>query len=184
MYNSHHQGCYDNLESFDWDSFVTRLLNAKTRFKVVVCICDYNSFKNLFSIVCKSMYVTKMWLEFGQYMAWQEEVPSLSTNLMSNVFFFSYVYLFPCKIGANVGINILGNKKLMALIRNLIFLFLKDEKFYENEVCLEVTFQIIKLILVDMIVYLNIFGGRIFTPTCLVSAITRWWHFIWKFFNR
>jgi hypothetical protein len=47
-------------KGFDWDSFVTRLLNPKVRFKVVVCICDCNSFKNLFSIVCKSMYVTKM----------------------------------------------------------------------------------------------------------------------------
>jgi hypothetical protein len=55
---------------------------------VVVCICDCNSFKNLFSIVCKSMYVTKMWLEFGQYMVQQEEVLSLSTNLMSDVVFF------------------------------------------------------------------------------------------------
>ncbi len=64
-------------------------------------------------------------------------------------------------------------KKLMALIENPIFLFLEDEKFYENEVCLEVTFQIIKLILVDGIVYLKIFGRRIFTPTCLVSAIAR-----------
>jgi hypothetical protein len=84
-----------------------------------------------------------------------------------------YAYLFPCKIGANVGINILGNKKLIALIGNPLFSFLKNEKFYENEVCLEVTFQVIKLILVDMIVYLNIFDWRIFTPTCLVNAITR-----------
>jgi len=47
-------------KGFDWDSIVTGLLNAKARFKVVVCICDCNSFKNLFSTVCKSMYVTKM----------------------------------------------------------------------------------------------------------------------------
>jgi len=75
-------------KGFDWDSIVTGLLNAKARFKVVVCICDCNSFKNLFSTVCKSMYVTKMWLEFGQYVVQQEEVSSLSTNLMSDVVFF------------------------------------------------------------------------------------------------
>ncbi len=49
---------------FDWDSFVTRLFNVRVRFKVVVCICDCNSLKNLFTTMCKSMYVTKMWLEF------------------------------------------------------------------------------------------------------------------------
>ncbi len=170
-------------KNFDWDSFVSRLLNAKTRFKVVVCICDCNSFKNLFCIMCKSMYVTKMWLEFGQYMAWQEEVSSLSTNLMNNVFFFFLVHIFVKLEQMWVSI-FLEIKKLMALIENPIFLFLEDEKFYENEVCLEVTFQIIKLILVDGIVYLNIFGRRIFTPTCLVSVIARWWQFTWKFFNR
>jgi hypothetical protein len=72
-----------------------------------------------------------------------------------------------------VGVNIFGNNKLMALIENPIFSFLEDQKLYENEFCLKVTFQIIKLILVDGIVYFNIFGKRFFTPTCLVSAIAR-----------
>ncbi len=72
-----------------------------------------------------------------------------------------------------MGVNILGNNKLMALIENPIFSFLEDQKLYENEFCLKATFQIIKLILVDVIVYFNIFGKRFFTPTCLVSVITR-----------
>ncbi len=84
-------------------------------------------------------------------MAWHEEVLNLSTNLMSVVVFF-YAYLFPCKIGAHVGIDIFGNKKLLALVENPISSFLENEKFYENEVCLKVTFEIIKLILVDGIV--------------------------------
>jgi len=53
----------------------------------------------------------------------------------------------------------------MALIKNPIFSFLEDQKLYENEVCLKVIFQIIKLIFVDEIVYFNIFGKRFFTPT-------------------
>ncbi len=122
------------------------------------------------------MYVTKMWLEFGQYMAWEEEVLSLSTNLMNIVVFF-YTYLFPCKIGTNVGVNILGNKKLLAFIENPISSFLEDEKLYENEVCLEATFEIIKLVFVDGIVYFNIFNRKNFTPTYLISAITRWMTF-------
>jgi hypothetical protein len=108
-------------------------------------------------------------------MARKEEVPSLSTNLMNIVFF--YTYLFPCKIGENVGVNILGNNKLLALVENPISSFLEDEKLYENEVCSEATFEIIKLVLVDGIVYLNIFNGKIFTPSYLVSAITRWMTF-------
>jgi hypothetical protein len=84
-------------------------------------------------------------------MVQHEEVLSLSTNLMSVVVFFN-AYLFPCKIGAHVGIDNLGNKKLLALVENPISLFLENEKFYENEVCLKVTFEIIKLILVDAIV--------------------------------
>ncbi len=51
-----------------------------------------------------------------------------------------------------MGIDNLGNKKLLALVENPISLFLENEKFYENEVCLKVTFEIIKLILVDAIV--------------------------------
>jgi hypothetical protein len=102
----------------------------------------------------------------------QEEVSSLSTNLMSIIGFF-YAYLFPCKIGTNVGVDIIRNKELLALVENPISLFLENQKFYENEVCPKATFQIIKLILVDVIVYFNIFGKKIFTPTCLVSAITR-----------
>jgi hypothetical protein len=84
-------------------------------------------------------------------MVQHEEVLSLSTNLMSVVVFIN-AYLFPCKIGAHVGIDNLGNKKLLALVENPISLFLENEKFYENEVCLKVTFEIIKLILVDAIV--------------------------------
>jgi hypothetical protein len=40
----------------------------------------------------------------------------------------------------------------MALIENPISSFLENEKFYENEVCLKATSEIIKLILVDGIV--------------------------------
>jgi len=71
----------------------------------------------------------------------QEEVPSLSTNL---IVFFS-ASLFLCKIGANVGVDIIRNKELLALVENPISLFLENQKFYKNEVCPKATFQIIKL---------------------------------------
>jgi hypothetical protein len=46
----------------------------------------------------------------------------LSTNLMSVVVFFLMHNLYPCKIGANVGVNILGNKKLLALVEPNFFI--------------------------------------------------------------
>jgi len=91
--------------------------------------------------------------------------------------FFFNAYLFPCKIGANVGFDVLGKIKLLALVENQISSFLEDEKLYENEVCPEVTFQIIKLIFANGIIHLNIFGRKIFTLACLVSAIIRWMTF-------
>jgi len=81
-----------------------------------------------------------------------------------------------------VGFDILGKKKLLALIENQISSFLEDEKLYENEVCPEVTFQIIKLIFVNGIIHLNIFGGKFFTLACLVSAIVRWMTFYLEVF--
>jgi hypothetical protein len=50
----------------------------------------------------------------------QEEVLSLSTNLMSTIVFL-YASLFPSKIGANVGVDIIKNKELLGLIENPIF---------------------------------------------------------------
>jgi hypothetical protein len=47
-------------KGLDWESFLLGLLNVKAMFKVIVCICDYKSFKNLLTIVCKSTFVTKI----------------------------------------------------------------------------------------------------------------------------
>ncbi len=146
---------------FERDPFVIGLLNARARFKLVVCIYDCDLLKNLFTIVCKSMYVTKMWLKFNHYMFQHEEVLSLSTNLMN----YSWKFF------------------LLALVENQIPLFLEDEKLYENEVCPEVTFQIIKLIFANGVIHLNIFGGKIFTLACLqVSAIVKWMAFYLEVF--
>ncbi len=71
----------------------------------------------------------------------------------------------------------------LALVENPISSFLEDEKLYENEVCLEVILQIIKLIFSNGIIYLNIFGRKIFTPACLVSAITKWMTFYLEVFK-
>jgi hypothetical protein len=49
----------------DWESFLIGLLDAKANFMVVACTCDRKSFKNLFTIMCKLIFVTKIRFEFG-----------------------------------------------------------------------------------------------------------------------
>jgi hypothetical protein len=46
-------------KGLDWEFFLLRLLNVRAMFKVVACICDYESFKSLLNIVCKLIFVTK-----------------------------------------------------------------------------------------------------------------------------
>jgi hypothetical protein len=107
------------------ESFLIGLVNAKANFTVIACICDHESFKSLFITVSKSIFVTKIRFEFGQYMEWKGEVPFQSMSLLNN-FVLMYVYLFPCKIGTNVVIDILASKKLSTLIKSPIFVFLED----------------------------------------------------------
>jgi hypothetical protein len=59
----------------------------------------------------KSILVTKIWFEFGQYMARKGKVPFQSTSLLENSMLM-YAYLFLCKIRTNVDIEILASKKL------------------------------------------------------------------------
>jgi hypothetical protein len=47
-------------KGLNWESFLIRILNAKANFMVVACICDWESFKSLFTIVSKSIFVTKI----------------------------------------------------------------------------------------------------------------------------
>jgi hypothetical protein len=98
-----------NWKGLGWESFLLGLLNARAMFKVVVCICDCKSFKSLLTIMCKSTFVTKIQFEFGQYMARLIEVLGSPTTLQS-VPMLMFAYLFPCKIGTNVCVKILGNK--------------------------------------------------------------------------
>jgi len=109
----------------NWESFLLGLLNVRAMFKVIDCICNYESFKSLLTTVCKSTFVTKIQFEFGKYMAKQIEVPGSSMTLL-NVHVFIFAYLFPCKIGTNLCAKILGNKKLLTLVECLIFFFLED----------------------------------------------------------
>jgi hypothetical protein len=57
-------------------------------------------------------------------MAKQAEVLGSSTTLL-NVHVFMFAYLFLCKIGTNVCVEIWGNKKLSALVKCLDYFFLE-----------------------------------------------------------
>jgi hypothetical protein len=58
-------------------------------------------------------------------MAQEGKVPFQLTTLLNN-HVLMYAYLFPCKIGTNVGMDILASKKLPALIERPIFVFPED----------------------------------------------------------
>jgi hypothetical protein len=83
-----------------------------------------------------------------------------------------YAYLFPCKIGTNVGVDILVSKKLSILIESLISMFPKDQQLYKHEVSPEAILQVLKLIILSGMVCLSIFGGGV--VTCLLGESNSW----------
>jgi hypothetical protein len=111
-------------KGLDWESFLLGLLNAKVSFKVVAYIYDRESFKSLLTIVNKLTFVTKIRFEFGQYLAQVEVLGSLTTLLNIHVLMFAFLFL--CKIGTNVCLKILGNKKLSTLVECLDSSFPED----------------------------------------------------------
>jgi hypothetical protein len=83
-------------KGLDWESFFNMLLKLKVIFKIVVYLCDHESFKFLLSTIMKSIYVTKLRFKIGQYMTIGAKVLS-SLTMTKHVLF--YVYLFIWKIG-------------------------------------------------------------------------------------
>ncbi len=101
-------------------------------------------------------------------------------SILVNVFILNnsmlmYAYLFPCKIGTNVGVDILVSKKLLTLIESLVFMFPKDQQLYKHEVFLETILQVLKWIILNGMVCLSIFGGGVVTYVCLGSPIWGYW---------
>jgi hypothetical protein len=54
---------------------LTGLFNCKVCFQAIICVCDRKAFSHLFAIVSKYQFSSKFWLEFGQYMVVDIEVP-------------------------------------------------------------------------------------------------------------
>jgi hypothetical protein len=75
-------------------------------------------------------------------MARQVEVLGLSMTLL-NVLVLMFAYLFPCKIGTNVCVEILGNKKLLALVKCPNSSFPEDRQLYRHEVSPKAILQIL-----------------------------------------
>jgi hypothetical protein len=101
------------------------LLNANVTPKVVIYMCDQESFRFLFTITMKSTFITKMWFEFGHYMAGVGEVPVSFPSPMKDPILY-YVYLFFGRVGKLVQVNILGSKKLPLIIENVVSTFAED----------------------------------------------------------
>jgi hypothetical protein len=116
-------------------------------------------------------------------MACQTKVLGSSSTLL-NVLVFMYIYLFLCKIWTNVGIDILENKKLSALIESLVFPFPKDWQLFKQKVSPKEVLQIVKPIILSGMVCLNIFGGGVVTYVYLVRPIDGYHFVTLGFFRR
>jgi len=101
-------------------------------------------------------------------MARPTKVPNLLTTLLSIPMLMS-VYLFPCKIGTNLCVKILGNKKLPTLVDSPHSSFPKDWQLYQQEIFPEIILQILQLVILSEMVCLSIFNGRVVTYVCLTN---------------
>jgi hypothetical protein len=77
----------------DWESFLNTLFNAKVIPKMLIYLCDWESFRFLFTTAMKSTFITKMWFEFGQYMVGVGKVQISLPSFMKDLVFY-YVYFF------------------------------------------------------------------------------------------
>jgi hypothetical protein len=93
-----------------------------------------------------------------------------SSMTLLNILVLMVAYLFPCKIGTNVCVKILGNKKLSTLVECPNYFFPRDQHLYRREVSLEVVFQILQSITLNGMICLSIFDRGVPTYVCLVNA--------------
>jgi hypothetical protein len=77
------------------------MLNAKVTPRVVVCLCDWESFRFVFTTTMKLTYITKMHFKFGQYMEGVRKDPVSLQGFMKAPIFY-YVYLFIRRVGKSV----------------------------------------------------------------------------------
>jgi hypothetical protein len=75
-------------KGLDWESLIIDLLEAKATFKVVICVCDRESFMCMFTTIFKFVFVTKVRFEFGQYMARAAKGTSSLKGPMEELVFF------------------------------------------------------------------------------------------------
>lgn len=147
--------------------FLNIVLNAKVIPKVVIYLCDEESFKFLFTIAMMSTFITKMKFEFGQYMVGTRKVLISFLSLMREPMLY-YVYLFFKKVGKFMQVDIMGSKKFPLHIENVLSTFVEDGQLYRHEICSETFAKFLEPILCSDMVCLNIFGGSLVTYVCLV----------------
>jgi len=112
-------------------------------------------------------------------MARLAEVIGFLTTL-PNVPVFMFAYLFPCKITIIVCVEILGNKKMLALVECLDSYFLKYQQLYQQEVFPKIVFQIFQLVFPNKMVCLSIFDRKVLMYVFLVSPIHGSWLYSWN----
>lgn len=92
---------------------------------------------------------------------------------------FLYAYLFPCKSKTNIKDDVPDNNKLPPLVEHKTTSFPENKCLYKYEIYPETLMKILKPIIFDKMVCLNVFCRGAFTYVCLVSHIL---HIILKYF--
>lgn len=114
--------------------------------------------------VMKSIFVTKLWFEFGQYMVVGVESLGSMANIMKEHVLF-YTHMFMGRMGKFAHFNFLGNKNMPSLVDNIVCFFLKDYFVYQNGIYPKVLSNILEPILKSGMVCLSIFNGGVITYT-------------------
>jgi len=79
-------------------------------------------------------------------------------------------------------VDIMGSKKFLLLIENVVSTFVEDRQIYKNEICLETLAKLLEPILCSDMVCINIFGGSVVTYVYLVCLSINEFLFIWHSF--
>jgi hypothetical protein len=152
----------------NWECMLIGFFNCKVCFQFVVYLCDREAFLHLFPTVTKYQFLSKLRLEFEQYMAVETKAPLEKETFMKTPVLF-YAYLFFHRIGVNIKKDVLGSKLFSSLVQSKGLPIPSDQKSYNYEICFKALKMIMDPILQSGMECLSVYEGETLILLCLVS---------------
>jgi len=113
----------------DWRSVISNLLALKVKIKVIIRICNSQSFNNLVFTFNGQNFNDKFSMEYGFFMASNQEVSLMpSSSSWMNKLFLMYAYLLRPQLDKN---EILGSRHLPSSVSTYERVVPKDQKLYK-----------------------------------------------------